>query len=197
MPIYLAWIHPIGDGNGRTARLIEFHLLLANGVPATAAQLLSNHYNQTRTEYYRQLDQSSKAGGQIIPFVRYALQGFVDGLQGQLAVIRQQQVQVHWVNYVHECFGDQESATSIRQRRLVLDLSEQVQPVALAKIRHISPRLAEAYAGKSEKTIQRDLATLTAMNLLRKTIEGYVVHKELMLAFAPESSAGQSYSLLR
>ncbi len=26
--IYLAWIHPFGDGNGRTARLVEFRILL-------------------------------------------------------------------------------------------------------------------------------------------------------------------------
>jgi len=40
--IYLAWIHPFGDGNGRTARLIEFQILISSGVPAPAAHLLSN-----------------------------------------------------------------------------------------------------------------------------------------------------------
>ena len=58
--LYLAWIHPFGDGNGRTARLIEFQILLGAGVPTVAAHLLSNHYNQTRSEYYRQLSLSSK-----------------------------------------------------------------------------------------------------------------------------------------
>src|SRR5207253_1361217 len=39
--LYLAWIHPFGDGNGRTARLIEFVLLVRSGlVPAPAAHLL-------------------------------------------------------------------------------------------------------------------------------------------------------------
>lgn len=46
--LYLAWIHPVGDGNGRTARLVEFQILLSSGVPSPAAHLLSNHYNQTR-----------------------------------------------------------------------------------------------------------------------------------------------------
>src|SRR5512142_1393499 len=27
--LYLAWIHPFGDGNGRTARLLELHILLS------------------------------------------------------------------------------------------------------------------------------------------------------------------------
>jgi hypothetical protein len=61
--LYLAWTHPFGDGNGRTARLIEFHILLSAGVPSPAAHLFSNHYNQTRAEYYRQLDRASKSGG--------------------------------------------------------------------------------------------------------------------------------------
>ena len=59
--LYLAWIHPFGNGNGRTARLIEFHLLMSTGIPSPAAHLLSNHYNETRAEYYRQLGLASKS----------------------------------------------------------------------------------------------------------------------------------------
>jgi Fic family protein len=57
--LYLAWIHPFGDGNGRTARLVEYRLLLASGAPSPAVHLLSNHYNLTRSEYYRQLERTS------------------------------------------------------------------------------------------------------------------------------------------
>jgi hypothetical protein len=46
--VYFEWIHPFGDGNGRTGRLIELKLLLEAGVPQPAAHLLSNHYNATR-----------------------------------------------------------------------------------------------------------------------------------------------------
>ena len=53
--LYIAWIHPFGDGNGRTARLMELQILLTAGFPAPTCQLLSNHYNQTRSEYYRAL----------------------------------------------------------------------------------------------------------------------------------------------
>ena len=61
--LYIAWIHPYGDGNGRTARLVEFMLLARAGVPLTSAQLPSNHYKLTRAEYYRQLDRASRANG--------------------------------------------------------------------------------------------------------------------------------------
>ena len=65
--LYIAWIHPFDDGNGRTARLMELQILLAAGVPMPATHLLSNHYNATRAEYYRQLDAASASGGDVVP----------------------------------------------------------------------------------------------------------------------------------
>ena len=75
--LYIAWIHPFGDGNGRTARLVEFQILLSGRAPSIAAHLLSNFYNQTRAEYYRQLDFASKTPNGPIDFLGYALADFV------------------------------------------------------------------------------------------------------------------------
>ena len=183
--LYLAWIHPFGDGNGRLARLVEFRILLAAGVPSAAAHLLSNHYNQTRSEYYRQLERASRSGGDVISFVRYAVQGFVDGLHEQLQLIRGQQLHVHWVNFIHEQFRERTSATDIRRRHLVLDLTAASAPVPAANVRHISPRVAEAYAGKSEKTIQRDLNELERMDLIERLPNGVQVRRERLRAFLP------------
>ncbi len=183
--LYLAWIHPFGDGNGRLARLVEFRLLLAAGVPSAAAHLLSNHYNQTRSEYYRQLERASRSGGDLLPFVYYALQGFVDGLHEQLELIRGQQLHVHWVNFIHEQFQGRESATDVRRRHLLLDLSGATGPVPVNRVRHISPRVAEAYAGKTDKTVQRDLNELERMDLIRRTPAGIQVRRERLLAFLP------------
>ena len=185
--LYLAWIHPFGDGNGRTARLIEFHLLLSVGVPATAAHLLSNHYNQTRAEYYRQLNMAHKTENNVFSFIEYALRGFIDGLKEQIDIIKSQQMTVHWINYVHAAFKDKNSTSDLRRKRLVIDLSDMPEPVPSSKVRHISPRIAEAYASKTDKTIQRDINALAApgMDLIEKTPEGIRVKKEIMLAFLP------------
>ena len=72
--LYIAWIHPFGDGNGRTARLLELQILLGAGFPVPTCQLLSNHYNQTRTEYYRELDLASHRRSPT-EFLVYALEG--------------------------------------------------------------------------------------------------------------------------
>lgn len=183
--LYLAWIHPFGDGNGRTARLVEFQLLLTAGVPSPAAHLMSNHYNHTRSEYYRQLDHASKSGGDMLPFMEYAVQGLVDGLRGQLELVREQQWDVTWRNYVHEMFRDKTKAADIRQRHLALDLSAIATPVPLAKITETTPRLAKAYATKSPKTLQRDLAELEKLGIVERTAEGIRAKREIILAFLP------------
>lgn len=183
--LYLAWIHPFGDGNGRTARLMEFQILIASGVPAPAAHLLSNHYNQTRAEYYRQLDQASRSGGDVIPFIFYAVNGFAEGLRAQLQVIRDQQWDVVWRNYIHESFRDQTSPGAERQRRLALDLSQRAEPVPFSKLTEISPRIAKAYANKTDTTLRRDLEKLLKMELILKDKDGYLPNKELILAFLP------------
>lgn len=183
--LYLAWIHPFGDGNGRTARLIEFMILVTSGVPGPAAHLLSNHYNQTRPEYYRQLDRASQSGGDVLPFITYAVRGFVEGLHAQLERIREQQWDVTWENYVHEKFRSRTSPSDARRRHLLLDLSEHEEPVPISKLRDLSPRVAAAYAKKTAKTLSRDLNALIQMGLLESTRDGYSAKKEIILGFLP------------
>ncbi len=188
--LYLAWIHPFGDGNGRTARLVEFHILLSSGIPTPAAHLLSNHYNLTRAEYYRQLDYASKSGGDILPFIEYAVTGFVEGLKEQLEFIRNQQWDVTWESYVHQVFRDKQSPAQIRQRWLALDLGDQDAPVSYAQIRELTPRVAKAYHNKTAKTIQRDLGALEKMGIVERGSDGVRAKREIILAFLPWKSDG-------
>ncbi len=183
--LYLAWIHPFGDGNGRTARLVEFEILLRAGVPAPCAHLLSNHYNRTRTRYYMELDRASKSGGEVLPFLSYAIAGLRDELAQQIDVIRRQQMDVAWRNFVHEQFRDLAGESHTRRRRLVLDLSHRDRPIARSELKNVSPRIARAYATKTEKTLTRDLNWLTQMELLRKTEKGYEPCSDIILAIQP------------
>ena len=59
--LYIAWIHPFADGNGRTARLLEYVILARSGmVPLAAANLMANHFNLTRDRYYARLSAASR-----------------------------------------------------------------------------------------------------------------------------------------
>lgn len=190
--LYLAWIHPFGDGNGRTARLVEFQVLIASGVPSPAAHLLSNHFNLTRTEYYRQLDRASKSGGDILPFVTYAVQGLWDGLKAQLDTIWEQQWDITWRNYVHERFKDKSGKTQHRRRHLVLDLSLKPKSVPIGSITEISPRIAEAYAHKTRKTLIRDLNELTKLGLIERGPDGYGAKQDVIQSFLPPKASSGS-----
>lgn len=184
--IYFVLIHPFGDGNGRTARLIEFQILLEAGIPTPAAHLLSNFYNQTRAEYYRQLDKTTKMNGDISDFIKYASTGFVDQLKEQLMIIRNQQWDIVWRNYVHEMFKDQMSEAAVRQRHLALDLSLATdESIRISKIPETSTRMAAAYAKKTGKTLVRDVNKLISMGLLERDKRGIRARKDVILAFLP------------
>ncbi len=181
--IYLAWIHPFGDGNGRTARLVEFYLLARAGIPFPAAHLLSNHYNETRSDYYRQLSYASKSGGDILPFCMYALRGFADQLREQIEVIRSHQLQLFWQHYVHQQLGDSE--TGRRRRYLILDLAAIAEPVSKNKLSDVSVRVLRHYLGKNEKTLARDLDELEKLSLVKRIGDKYQANTDIVKAFLP------------
>ncbi len=192
--LYIAWIHPFDDGNGRTARLIELQILLAAGVPMPATHLLSNHYNATRTEYYRRLDESSRSGGDVVPFLRYAIRGFVDGLRTQVGRVWDQQYADRWEQFVYETFGGRVTSDAARRRlHLALELSKHGGAVALRDIASLSPELTMAYLG-TERMLGRDLNALASMNLIEQERRGYWrAKREQILAFRPlrrENSGG-------
>jgi Fic family protein len=191
--LYLVWIHPFGDGNGRTARLLELQLLLAAGFPTPATQLLSNHYNQTRSEYYRQLNAASRSGDPI-PFLTYALRGFVDGLADQLELIFTWQREDRWEQYVYQQFGELGSEADRRRLRLVLEVSrtarETGKPVARADMRWLTPKLAMAYNNKTDKTLTRDLNEIKRLELLVRESRGYRPNESVLLGLLPPSIDG-------
>jgi Fic family protein len=184
--IYMALIHPFGDGNGRTARLLEYYVMLEHGFASPTGHLLSNHYNLTRSQYYLELDRISKTGGDTHSFVTYALQGFVDGLKEQIATIRKEQLAVTWQNFVHEEFHGKSAPADARRRELVLRLGSDGEVVKIADLMGLSPRLAKEYAGKTEKTLIRDINVLTTMGLIKRMPGHKIAAKsERIRAFLP------------
>lgn len=183
--LYVAWVHPFDDGNGRTARLMELQILLAAGVPMPAAHLLSNHYNATRAEYYRQLEVASRSEGDVVPFLLYAFQGFVDGIRAQVELVWEQQYADRWEQFVYETFGRITSEAERRRLSLVLKLSERVEPTARREIPGLSPELGVAYSG-TERMLSRDLNTLERLRLIEQTRRGFwQARREQILAFRP------------
>jgi Fic family protein len=192
--LYLAWIHPFGDGNGRAARLVEFLVLARSGrVPLPAAHLLSNHYNLTRDRYYTELDKASRSGGDIASFLQYAIQGFVDGIRDEIDRIREQHLHVSWINYVYDAMTTvPPGKTCERQRALVLALLSG-EPVKRNQLTNLNPELARMYAVAGERTLARDLNRLVTMKLIRRTPGGYVANTVVLAAFLPPMADPEVY----
>ena len=191
--LYIAWIHPFGDGNGRTARLVELSLL-ARVLPFPSAQLLSNHYNDTRAAYYRELDRASQADqrrGDPQGFLRYALQGLSDGLREQCREVTRAHHESAWREFVSEQFDQERPSPAMQRRRqLLLELPPASNPVRKEMIPFSSPRLTHLYAGLSVKTLLRDLTWLTRKGLAVRSLDQYHANRDLMQRFvipgAPE-----------
>jgi len=183
--LYIEWIHPFGDGNGRTGRLIEVQILLACGIPSPACQLLSNHYNLTRREYLMHLKAASESGGKVVPFIAYALEGFLEGLKDQLAYIRKLQMEVTWVNYVHDVFGGDNTKGAQRQKHILLDIFEKEDPIEVSEIDKLSPRVAKGYAGMHPRTSLRDIGTLEKKGLILRDGKKIMANKSVIAQFLP------------
>ena len=173
--LYFAWIHPFGDGNGRTARLIELYLLLNAGIPIPSAHILSDYYNRSRGRYYQALKQASKTGDYeqgMASFIDYAVTGFVEGLQEQVTRIEKIQILIAWESFVHEITAAHgHNETWARRRVLAWNLpyiTNDDNFIRNADIRYANMELAKLYEGKSEKTVTRDLNALVECELARR-----------------------------
>jgi len=185
--LYIAWIHPFGDGNGRTARLLEFAILLNSGIPSSTAHLLSNHYNATRDApegYYKQLDKASKTG-EVVGFFSYAIQGFLDGLKEHLNVIIDRVIYVTWKDFLYESFKTKGLTAPLRrQRDVLLELSK--HPEGLLKS-EVEDSTAKFYKQKTTKTLTRDLNKLERIGFLVQQEGKYKARIEQILMFRPFS----------
>ena len=159
--VYLEWIHPFGDGNGRTGRLIEFYILSRGGNPDITLHILSNHYNNTRPEYYRQLEIASKTKS-LTEFIEYALTGFRDGLQQTLEKIQASQLLNAWQKFVYDKFDEiRIGQKQVFKRRRTLGLEIPIdKKFSFKEIPELNIKLARLYSNISPKTLERDLEEL-------------------------------------
>ncbi len=189
--LYLAWIHPFGDGNGRTARLCEFLVLVTSGVPTSAAHLISNHCDDTRDEYYRQLRYASESGGDTSKFLSYAVAGFVRGLTEQLDWVYERQFRLTWDEFVHTNVTGRDAAMRDRREQVASELLFR-GAVPRDEIANLSPAVARTYAKTTPRTLARDLDELVSIGLLRESPDGYEANSTVLIALLPTRVSGSS-----
>lgn len=165
--VYIEWIHPFSDGNGRTGRLVEFYILLRGGNPDVTSHLMSNHYNQTRPEYYRLLEKA-RHDRDLTSFIQYSLTGFRDGLKQTLDDIHLSQIEITWQKLIYDKFDEVRHTMKIdkfkRLRHLALEsIFRKFDPKDVADL---SIGLAKQYSNVIPRTVQRDIEQLQSMEIL-------------------------------
>jgi Fic family protein len=186
--VYIEWIHPFGDGNGRTCRLLEFYILLRSGLPDIVSHILSNFYNETRSEYYRQLDNARKKRD-LSHFISYAVHGFRDGLIENMRIIQNGQFKIFWHNFIYETFADlkyTKKEVFKRKREAVLEMPLN-KSVSADEITNSTPSLAKKYERVARATVLRDLRELMELRLIVKDGKQYRANIGLLRSLIPPS----------
>lgn len=180
--IYIEWIHPFSDGNGRTGRLLEFYILLRGGNPDISSHILSNYYNLTRPEYYRQIEKA-RENRDLTCFIDYALLGFRDGLEQTLRIIQKSQLENTWQKLIYDKFDAfktiKRDEVFKRQRTLALEFPVD-RGLSISDVSLLTVQLARIYATVSEKTIQRDIEKLIELELVVKIGEKYFANTGIL-----------------
>lgn len=188
--VYIEWIHPFGDGNGRTGRLLEFYILLRAGLPSIVSHILSNFYNQTRPEYYRQLNEARKRRN-LTRFIKYAVEGFRDGLRENLEIIQESQFAIFWHNYIYESFAEVKytKRDAFKRKRDLMLQFPIGKEVSVDEITLLTPDIAKKYATVKRATILRDLKELQDLELLLKVGRKYMANSRILKSLMPSKKA--------
>lgn len=194
--LYIAWIHPFGDGNGRTARLLSCAILARSGVvPHVSSNVLSDHYNRTRSKYYQRLQNASEKG-EVTEFIQYSAEGFVDMLREQISTVQEYQKKLAWANYIHEQLQDEPNGNTKERRRALALAFPTDRIVEKKQIKHLTPELAEHYATHGERMVSRDLTALINCGIIvRSARMKYFTNDYIIDAFRPLMSSNGSSEL--
>ena len=170
--LFLLRLSPFRHCNEATARLAGYRLLRQAGLPAMAAHLPAAHFAATPERYRELIAEAAESGGATFAFVAYAVDGVADGMRRQIAALGAAQQANAWRDTVAQAFDGRTRAGDGRRRMLVEALGHEDAPIRIGQLRYLTPKLAEAYAGKSEKTLSRDVKWLEAEGLVRRTLHG-------------------------
>ena len=159
----LALIHPFGDGNGRTARVVEAHILKSAGYRFVYT-MLSNYYYQNLDEYFIIFSKVLKnKENDISDFILFYLKGFLESIKtirDKIYIIITGLSLQSYLLYLKK-------KNSISQRQydflnIMLDNRKEITEKEI--LEDINLRII--FTDLSSRTLKRDLEQLLKMNLL-------------------------------
>ena len=155
-------IHPFGDGNGRTSRIIEALLLQTSNVKYVPREL-SNYYYRNVDDYYIAFSKSIKLKKDVTPFLEFMLKASIESLQG----IKESIIFFIRKFTLRDYFAFEKTHKRItrRQFELLLLLLDNHIGFTLKDLQEKSPFLV-LYNKVSTQTARRDIKKLADKNIL-------------------------------
>jgi len=172
---HLAAIHPFGNGNGRTARLLEAVILSRSGI-AYAPQMLSNYYYRHMEDYFIAFRavQKSKTHD-MTPFVSFYLDGMIESFKVIKAKI------VGGIRYLalkdhYDTLRREKKITARQYDLLRMLLTMEKEIILSVKALQHTPPFESLYRGVTAQTARNDINRLLSMRLLTETGQGLVLN---------------------
>lgn len=159
---YFCLIHPFGDGNGRTSRIIEALLLQTSNIKYVPKEI-SNYYYRNVDDYYISFSKSIKLKKNVTPFLEFMLKASIDSLQG----IKESIVYFIRKFTLRDFYAFERKNKNITKRQfdlLLLLLEKQVQ-FTLKDLLEKTP-FSILYSRVSTQTARRDLKKLSDRKIL-------------------------------
>lgn len=160
---YLGKIHPFGDGNGRTARIIEA-ILLSSKSFRYSPKMLSNYYYSNIDDYFIAFSESIRNKDQdLTAFLKFYLKGLVESEEAIKEKITFFIRKFSLREYYR--FSKRTKTITQRQYDLLMMLLDVLKPINLIDL-FSTPPFNILYKGVGKRTARRDLSKLVEMKLL-------------------------------
>lgn len=170
--LFLLRLAPFRHCNEAVARLAGYRILRTAGLPAAAAHLPAVHFAATAGRYAELIAEAAESGGATFAFIGYAVDGIAAGMRRQILELGAARQANAWRDTVADAFDGRTRAGDTRRRMLVEALDREDAAVRIGRLRYLTPKLAEAYARKSAKTLSRDVKWLEERGLAQRTLHG-------------------------
>lgn len=170
---HLSLIHPFGDGNGRTARLVEALLLRLAGIKYIPV-MLSNFYYRNIDDYFWAFSNARKnKKNDVTPFVEFVFSGIVDSLN-EIKERVMYFIRKFALRDYYDFLREKKNITQRQHDFMILLLDDFSWSFTLEDMLKVSP-FKILYRKVSERTARRDLQKLRNQDLLFMTDEGKYV----------------------
>jgi Fic family protein len=167
---HLGLIHPFGNGNGRTIRIIEAVFLRTSGIKYVPT-MLSNYYYRKVDDYYSAFSTARKnPDNDITAFIKFMLEGVIESLveiKNNITYRIRILAMRDYLAFLH----DKLKAITVRQYDLSCMLLDSTTNISLKDLFDVSPFNA-LYRHVSERTARRDISKLVKLQILSQTEKG-------------------------